>query len=162
MIPRRVALATAMSGVASLIVACGGCLHSLSVRRHNATSGRRPLSYDADTTLGEVGLAHFGGDHVEVRAWITDVAVPYEDPRAPEIVDTRLICVEVIDQDVADPNLYLTVPFPATPCSLALRVAGPSRPHCPEVDSRAVANRPNRSVATATIDRWIPRPSWRP
>ena len=74
-----------------------------------------PLSYDADTTLGEVGLAHLGGDHVEVRAWITDVAVPYDDPRAPEIVATRLICIEVIDRDAVGPNLYVTVPFPATP-----------------------------------------------
>ena len=116
MIPRRVALAMATSAVASLIVACGGLLPF--TERAPAQCGFPagvPLSYDADTTLGEVGLAHLGGDHVEVRAWITDVAVPYEDPRAREIVDTRLICVEIVDQDVADPDLFLTVPFPATP-----------------------------------------------
>jgi len=116
MIPRWVALAMAISAVASLLVACG------DLRPFTEPAPAQcgfpvgvPFSYDADTTLGEVALGHFGGDHVEVRAWITDVAVPFEDPRAQEIVDTRLICVEVIDQDVAVPNPYLTVPFPATP-----------------------------------------------
>ncbi len=114
MISRRLTLAIATSAVASLIVACGGLspFTEPAPAQCGFPSGV-PFSYDADTTLGEVGLAHFGGDHVEVRAWITDVAVPYEDPRAPEIVDTRLICVEVIDRDIADPNLFLTVPFPA-------------------------------------------------
>lgn len=116
MIPRRVALAMATSAVASLIVACGGLtpLTERAPAQCDLPAGV-PISYDADTTLGEVGLAHLGGDHVAVRAWITDVAVPYEDPRAPEIVDTRLICVEVIDGDVADPNVFVTVPFPPTP-----------------------------------------------
>ena len=106
----------ATSAVASLIVACGGLppFTERAPAQCDLPAGV-PLSYDADTTLGEVGLAHLGGEHVQVRAWITDAAVPYEDPRAPEIVDTRLICVEVIDPDVVDPNVFLTVPFPAKP-----------------------------------------------
>lgn len=114
--PRRQTLAVAGATVASIVAACGTIL-PVAERAPAACDFPQgvPFSHDAATTLGEVGLAHFGGEHVEVRAWVTDVAVPYDDPRMDEVVDTRLICVEIIDEDVVSQDLYVTVPFPATP-----------------------------------------------